>query len=1281
MSCALFEPLEARVLMSGNFDYDVDFSTYLGGTSPDKVRAITVDNAGNIYITGSTRTPGTFPTTPGAYDRTFAGIDDVFVAKLDPNGNTIWSTLIGGPNDERGAAIAVDDQGNVYIAGHAGPGFPVTVGAMQPTFQGYWNGSSTGFFKTQNAFVAKLSPDGSQLIYSSYSGTGLAHHSMDVDSNGDIYVAFEYTAGSSPSPPPASWFNGAYQSTPRGGTDTGIMKISSDGSQVLWATYFGGSGDESISSSIRVADNGDAYLMGSTTSADMPTTAGAHDRTLSGSHDFFLARFTAAGSNLAYATYLGGSGDEFVGQNNLAVDSQGNAFVGAWSGTNDYPTTAGAFQTTITGDHDSTVTKFSPTGQLLASTFYGGSGWELITGIDVDAAGRPMITGTTKSANLPLSSDAHQTTLGGTKDAFVAKFSADLTELSYGSYHGGSYLEDSSPAAMDSNGNMYFSGMTWSTDLPIVNAQQPFYGGNRDLFLAKIAETNLAGNTQPIADAGPDQTVQLAQGQTVITLTVDGSGSSDPDGQIVVHRWSGTPDPPDIPAFLVTLGDGTYTFNLEVEDNDGATATDSITLTVLPAPLTPNSPPVAFDDAYNVLEDGVLQINAAAGVLANDNDPDGDPMTADAVIGPLDGTLSLATDGSFIYTPDADFHGTDSFTYRTHDGQANGNTATVTIDVASNGTAWDSDFESGLPPGSGTEGNAQVVDDGTGNSVVQLTEGSDAAFTQLVSLPEDVRALTFDYRFTNAGDGDRIRVSIDGVVLFEQNGSDFVSAQFVSIDSIDLLAFAGQTVQIEFRLSTQGDANSALQVDNVTISSEAHVSVFFQASSSASYLDANGNTVNLSLKGPGTGEIILSPQGLSDAIHIILDGTTDRSTVKLETDGAVTTVGQVTVRNGALKEFKAPDADLLHGFQATGTVTKMSWRDVAPSYTRIDVGGNAQSKAARLNFRSVTDLDLKIDSPVHEFKATQWFRSTATQNRFESGGVRSIKLAGGATDVTWDILGDARSIEIGGPVDGLSLKVTQELNNLRLGDVANASVQVTGSLGSADAWRWLAGSLSARDAKWIRITGDDATGTPGDIGADVTLTGPGIKNNWRALGGTKIAGTITAGTWRLAGPAKKISAGATGPGWSANIIGELRSLVTTIGNLSGTVAATSIKLVNVERDLDNATLLAGADLGDDGLLGGTNGNADTTQAGTFDVLKIGGAMRNSIVGAGWDPVNGVFNDGNDLIAGAAASTFKSIVIGGLLEGVNAVGTGTLPKKLSINSQKLDPEGHPLFLTI
>ena len=1480
MSCAVLEPLEARVLMSAsaaaNLDYDLDFSTYLGGAGPDKVRAITVDDDGNLYVTGSTRTPGNFPTTPGAYDRTFAGVDDVFVAKLDPNGNVIWSTLIGGPNAERGAAIAVDDQGYVTIAGHAGDNFPVTAGAFQPTYQGYFNGSTTGFFKRQNAFVAKLSPDGSQLVFSSYSGTGFSHHGMDVDSNGDIYVGFEYSPGFSQSTPPASWFNGAYQSTPQGGTDTGIMKISSDGSQVLWATYFGGSGDENQSSSVRVADNGDVYLMSSTTSADLPTTPGAHDRTLSGTHDYYLARLTADGSNLAYGTYLGGSGAEFVGDNNLAIDSQGNAFVAAWSDSGNFPTTAGAFQTSIAGDLDGVVSKFSPTGQLLASTFFGGSGMELITGVDVDSAGRPVITGTTYSNNLPLSTDAHQATRAGAKDAFVAKFSADLSDLKYASYHGGSGQEEASPAASDSNGNLYFAGMTWSNDLPVTNATQPFSGGDRDIFLAKVSQTNSTGNAPPIADAGPDQTVQLSQGQTSITLVVDGSGSSDADGQIVAHRWTGTLNPPNVATFQATLGEGTYTFNLEVEDDAGATATDSITLTVLP-PAPPNGPPVASDNAYNLFEDGVLQIDAATGVLANDSDPDGDPISALLVSGPLDGTLSLAADGSFTYTPDADFHGTDSFTYtaedatatssdatvtitvnprnddpdagddfygvdqngelqidavsgvlandddidgdalisllagspshgtialasdgsftytpnagfigsdsfkyrahdglavsseatvtidviaanngspnaqddlygvdqqsvlhrnalagvlandddpdgdalsallvsgpgngtlalaadgsftytpdsgfsgsdsfvyRAHDGGLFSNDATVTINVTENDIVWETDFESGLPPGSSTDGDVQIADDGSGvNSAALLTEGSDAAFTQLVALPDNVHALSFDYRFSNGGDGDRIRVSIDGNIVFEQDGSEFTGNQFVSIDSIDLHAFAGQTVLLEFLLSTQGNANAALQVDNVTIVSEEHTSLFFQGNSTASYLDANGNIVTLSLKGPGTGEIVLTPQGLSDAIHILLNGTTDRSTVNLKTDGAATTVGKVTILNGSLKEFKAPTADLLRGFRATGTVTKMSWRDVAAGYTRIDVGGNAQSKAARYDFRNITDLDLETNSPVHDFTATRWVSSASTQNRFQSGAVRSLEVTNDVLDVTWDILGGARSIEIGGPVNNLNLKVAGKLGTLRLGDVADAVVDVSDSLGTVEAWRWLTGWLTAREAKWIRVSGDETTSTPGDFGANVTLNGPGFKNNWRALGNARIADTITGGTWRLAGPAKKITAGATSAGWSASIAGELKSLEATTGNLSGTVAAASIHQVVVERDLDGAMLLGGTNLGSDGLFGGTNANADSTQAGTIDVLKIGGAMRNSIVGAGWDSVNGIFNDGNDLIIGGSSSKVGAIVIGGLLEGVNVVGTGSLPKKLSINNQKLNPEGHPLFFTI
>ncbi|UCG59060.1 MAG: SBBP repeat-containing protein, partial [Phycisphaerales bacterium] len=250
---ALFLPVAGGLAQES---YDLSFSTYVGGSDWEHTRDVAVDSGGNIYIVGGTASAD-FPTTPGAYCRTLTtggsqafGPCDVFVAKFDRDGGLIWSTYIGGPDYDRAYAVEVDNQGCVYVAGRAGPGFPMK-NAFQPGFDGVDNGS----YGMQNAFVLKLLPDGSDLIWSSYVGVSTLCRDLAIDPNGDMYVPGG--RWNTTKTPPAEWFANAYQKTPPGGTsDCGVIKIKGDGSRVLWATWLGGSAEDNSAASIRVSSDG-----------------------------------------------------------------------------------------------------------------------------------------------------------------------------------------------------------------------------------------------------------------------------------------------------------------------------------------------------------------------------------------------------------------------------------------------------------------------------------------------------------------------------------------------------------------------------------------------------------------------------------------------------------------------------------------------------------------------------------------------------------------------------------------------------------------------------------------------------------------------------------------------------------------------------------------------------------------------------------------------------------------------------------------------------------------
>lgn len=461
----------------------VSFATFMGGTGDDMARDVAVDAQGNVYVAGSTQSPN-FPTTPGAYDRTFNSsgqyLSDAFVAKFGPSGNLIWSTLVGGPNYERAYAIELDPLGYVYIAGRAGAGFPVTQGAFQTTFAG---GVDDPGYGPQDGYICKLMPDGSAVVWCSYFGVndGRIIRDIAVDGNGDVYVSSATNNGGFP----AAWFTNAFQKTKTAGTLTDLIvaKVKTDGSKVLWATYIGGSGDEGNSPSIRVDAQGFATVVSGTTSTDMPTVNAAQSVN-GGGRDFYIARLAQDGSSLVYATYLGGNAEESTETHGLALDAQGNAVVAGQTLSANFPTTSGVVQPTFGGGlQDFFVARYSKTGTKQAATFLGGNGTDGPQGVAVDGQGNVFVSG--------LATGTFPTTVpqlgpGGGADLTATELSPTLTSILYSIRIGGSGDEASRGAALDSNGGFHLVGHTVSPDMYHLNAVQPSIGGAMDALVISI---------------------------------------------------------------------------------------------------------------------------------------------------------------------------------------------------------------------------------------------------------------------------------------------------------------------------------------------------------------------------------------------------------------------------------------------------------------------------------------------------------------------------------------------------------------------------------------------------------------------------------------------------------------------------------------------------------------------------------------------------------------------------------------------------------------------------
>jgi hypothetical protein len=470
---------------------DLLYATYLGGSQHDGSEGedIAVDSSGAAYVTGGTLSSD-FPTTPGAFDTTYNGDCEAFVAKLAPAGTgLIYATFLGGSGYDWGWGIAVDRSGAAYVTGETySSDFSTTPGAFDTSYNG-----------GEDAFLTKLNASGTGLLYATFlAGSGYDWGwGLTVDSSGAAYVTGRTSSPDFPTTP------GAFDAThdEEDGYDAFVAKVDATGTALAYATFLGGS-DADMGPSIAVDSMGAAYVAGWTASSDFPTTPGAFDTTHNGTYDGFVAKLNAAGSGLAYATFLGGSsGGEGWG---IDVDASGAAYVTGRTFSSDFPTTPGAFDTTHNGSHDAFVAKLNEAGTALTyATFLGGGGdeqgWDLV----VDLSGVAYVTGATYSGNFPTTPGAFDTTHDSDHDAFVVKLNATGTGLAYASFLGGSAHDLGYGIALDPSRAVYVTGYTGSSDFPTTPGSfDTSYNGNDDTYVVKMISGTSCASTIQSAGSG-----------------------------------------------------------------------------------------------------------------------------------------------------------------------------------------------------------------------------------------------------------------------------------------------------------------------------------------------------------------------------------------------------------------------------------------------------------------------------------------------------------------------------------------------------------------------------------------------------------------------------------------------------------------------------------------------------------------------------------------------------------------------------------------------------------
>ena len=425
----------------------------------------------------------------------------------------VYSTYLGGSGGDTGYAIAVDSSGSAYVAGYtASPDFP-TANPLQANLRG-----------SLNAFIAKVNPAGSALAYSTYLGGsgGDEAFAIAVDPSGDAYVAGSTNSSDFPTVNPLQANFGGPSGV--GGSaygDAFVAKLNAAGSALVYSTYLGGSAQD-WGNGIAVDSSGSAYVAGSTSSSDFRTAnpLQAHlGGVCCGDTNAFVAKLNPAGSALMYATYLGGSvGDQ---GNAIAVDSSGNAYVTGWTNSPDFPT-ANPLQAHLgaTDAQNAFVAELNAAGSaLLYSTYLGGSTYDSGNAIAVDLSGNAYVAGVTQSSNFPTVNPL-QGHNGGGYDAFITKLNPAGSALVYSTYLGGGEQDWGYAIAVDSSGNAYVTGYTYSANFPTANPLQASLAGSANGFVTKL---NWSGSALSLAYSTYLSGSQGAQGNGI---AVDSSANA-----------------------------------------------------------------------------------------------------------------------------------------------------------------------------------------------------------------------------------------------------------------------------------------------------------------------------------------------------------------------------------------------------------------------------------------------------------------------------------------------------------------------------------------------------------------------------------------------------------------------------------------------------------------------------------------------------------------------------------------------------------------------------------
>ena len=387
-----------------------------------------------------------------------------------------FSTYLGGTGDDWCGGLEVDAEGNSYVTGFTMcSDFPSGPAGYDLTLNGQ-----------MDAFIAKLNPQGTALLWSTFIGGSDSENGWDIDldRDGNVYVVGETRSKDFPTTP------GAWDRELVENDDAFAVKLDPTGSSLLYSTYFGSRSWNERALEVAVDGSGNAYIAGWASSSDFPTTPGAYDTTFNGrqgTFDAFLLKLNSTASGPIYSTFLGGYEDDFV--RDLLVDGSGYAYVAGYTRADPFPTTEGAYQRSSSGGEDMFVAKFLPDGtDVVYSTLIGTPMSDSAEGLAFGPGGSLWIVGFSGGDTFPTTVDALDRSLAGMADAVLLRLSSMASSILYSTFIGGTENDYAFDLAFDDAGDFCLVGTTQSPDFPL--SELPFNGtlqqGSGDCFFMRL---------------------------------------------------------------------------------------------------------------------------------------------------------------------------------------------------------------------------------------------------------------------------------------------------------------------------------------------------------------------------------------------------------------------------------------------------------------------------------------------------------------------------------------------------------------------------------------------------------------------------------------------------------------------------------------------------------------------------------------------------------------------------------------------------------------------------